>query len=85
MEICQTISFQPPKGRDFKQEGVHFFPKCNGAHWYLMIVNFDDKLIISVDSYCEVDHKKDAEILLTFFRLALLTKRATTRQSSRRD
>ena len=73
-----------PKG-EFKQAGLHFFPKCNDVHWYLIIVDFDQKIIFSVDSYGDVDHEKDATVMLTFFRLALLKKRAATRQSSRRD
>ena len=72
-----------PKG-EFKQAGLHFFPKCNDVHWYLIIVDFDQKIIFSVDSYGDVDHEKDAKVMLTFFRLALLKKRAATRHSSRR-
>jgi hypothetical protein len=73
-----------PKG-EFKQEGLHFFPKCNDVHWYVIIVDFEQKIIFSVDSYGDVDHEKDANVMLTFFRLALLKKRAATRVSSRRD
>jgi Ulp1 family protease len=73
-----------PKG-EFKQEGLHFFPKCNDVHWYLIIVDFDQKIIFSVDSYGNVDHERDATAMLTFFWLALLKKRAATRHSSRRD
>jgi len=73
-----------PKG-EFKQAGLHFFPKCNDVHWYLIIVDFDQKIIFSVDSYGDVDHEKDAKVMLTFFRLALLKKRAATWHSSRRE
>jgi Ulp1 family protease len=67
------------------KDSIHFFPKCNDVHWYVIIVNFDQKILFSVDSFGDVNHKTDAEVMLTFFRLALLTKRAATRQSSRRD
>jgi Ulp1 family protease len=55
------------------------------VHWYVIIVDFDRKIIFSVDSYGDVDHEGDAEVMLTFFRLALLKKHAATRHSSRRD
>jgi hypothetical protein len=42
-------------------------------------------MIFLVDSCGGVNHEKDAEIMLTFFRLALLKKRAATRHSSRRN
>jgi hypothetical protein len=68
------------------QQVLHFFPKSNYVHWYLMIVGFDQKKnIFLVDSYGELDHRKDAEVLLSFFCLALLKKRAGTRHSSRRN
>jgi Ulp1 family protease len=73
-----------PKGV-FKPEGLHFFPKCNDVHWYLMIVDFDKKTIFSVDSFGSIDHERDAKVMLTFFRLALLERRAATRPSSRRN
>jgi hypothetical protein len=50
-----------------------------------MIVDFDQKIIFSVDSFGDVDRKKDAEVLLTFFCLALLKKQVATRHSSRQD
>jgi hypothetical protein len=50
-----------------------------------MIVDFDAKTIFSVDSCGGGNHEKDAEIMLTFFWLALLKKRAATRHSSREN
>jgi hypothetical protein len=72
-----------PKG-EFKQEGQHFFPKCNDVHWHMMIVNFDKKTMFPVDSCGPFDHKREAKVIPTFFWLALLEKHAATRPSSPR-
>jgi hypothetical protein len=83
---AKRLNCNHPKG-EFKQEGSLFFPKCNDVHvhWHAMIVCFNQKTIFLVDSCGDVNHEKDAAVMLTFFWLAFLKKRAVTRHSSRRD
>ncbi len=70
--------------------GLQLFPRCRSGHWWLMIVDVEQKIVYSLDSLLETSHYDDAKLLTSLFKICLLENKAdgdtkrirTTRKAS---